>query len=162
MYAVIEINEVGQVMHPRPFDWLARSPAFAHRLKVCTGGPELRMTIHAGLGRGYAREGGSLDRGMAIAAIYPVISDVMFMAELYGLFARNECEGVIARPRELRHKPERKADKKYSAKDGDTRDDISAAMKYLAHYFLNPLRESKAARAESRPGSDGLVCSIVI
>src|SRR5262245_58121777 len=120
------------------------------------------MTIHAGLGRGYACKCRGLDRGMAIPAIYPVIPDVMFMAELHGLFARDVCECVIARPGEFRHKPERKADKKYSAEYGDTRDDISAAVKDLAHCFVNPVRESKAARAESRFNSGGNVCSIVI
>jgi hypothetical protein len=99
---------------------------------------------------------------VAIAAIYPVIPDMMFMAELHGLFARNKCEGVIARPGELRHKPERKADKKYSAKYGYTRYDISAAMKDLAHCFVNPVRESKAARVENWFSSDGHVFSIVI
>ena len=101
------------------------------------------MTTHAGLCRRYARKSRCLDCGVAIPAIYTVISDVMFMAELYGLFARNECECVIARPGELRHKPERQADKKYSAKYGHTRDDISAAMKDLAHCFVNPVPESK-------------------
>ena len=120
------------------------------------------MAIHTSLGRRYAREGRGLDSSMAIAAIYSVISDVVFMAELYGLFARNKRECVIARPGELRHKPERQGDKKYSAKDGHTRDDISAAMKDLAHCFVNPVPESKTARVESRFNSNGHVCSIVI
>ena len=115
------------------------------------------MAIHTSLGRRYAREGRGLDSSMAIAAIYSVISDVMFMAELYGLFARDKCEGVIARPGELRHKPERQGDKKYSAKDGHTRDDISAAMKDLAHCFVNPVSELNAARVESRFSSGSIV-----
>ena len=90
VYAVIEINEVGQVVDSRPFYRLARSEAFSHGSQVWTVRPELRMAIHACLGRGDTCESRRFDSRMTVAAIYPAIADVMLMAELDGLFARDE------------------------------------------------------------------------
>jgi len=103
--AVIEINEIRQVMDSRPFDRLARPEAFSHGRKVRAVRPKLRMAVHAGLGRGNTGKGGCLDSRMAIATIYSAIADVMLMAELHRLFARNEGESVIAGAGELSHKP---------------------------------------------------------
>ena len=56
MYAVIEINEVGQVVDSRPFYRLARREAFTHGSQIWAVRPELRMAIHACLGRRDTRE----------------------------------------------------------------------------------------------------------
>ena len=76
-------------MDARPWDRPIRAKAFAHRPKHGTVGPDLRMAIHAGLGRRDAREGTFFDRSMAIAAIDTFVADVMFVAEWDGLAARH-------------------------------------------------------------------------
>ena len=58
---VIEIDETWEIVHARPLNRLIRSKTFAHRLKHGTVGPNLRMAIHAGLGRRDAGEGTFFD-----------------------------------------------------------------------------------------------------
>ena len=41
MNAVIEINEIGQIVYSRPENGLSRAPALTHRLKKLTGGKKL-------------------------------------------------------------------------------------------------------------------------
>ena len=86
---VIEIDETGEIVHARPLNRPIRPKTFAHRLEHRTVGPDLRMAIHAGLGRRDAREGTFFDRSMAIAAIDTFVADVMFVAEWDGLAARH-------------------------------------------------------------------------
>ena len=117
MNAVIEIDKVGQVMDPRPLNRLSRSIALAHRLKERAVGKNLRVTIHAGLGRRYAGESRRFYSGVTIAAVYAFIAHVMPVAELNRLFAREVRLRVIGRPSELRHKPERYAYKENRAED---------------------------------------------
>ena len=95
VYAVVEIDKVGQVVDSRPLDGLPRPEAFAHGLKERAVGKYLRMTIHASLRGRDARDGGCFDRGVAIAAIYPFVADVVTVSELNGLLARKERLRVI-------------------------------------------------------------------
>jgi hypothetical protein len=95
VYAVVEIDEVGQVMHFRPLDGLTGSVAFTDGLKERAVGKYLRMTIHASLCRRNARDSRRFNRGVTIAAVYPLIADVMTVSELNGLLARKECLRVV-------------------------------------------------------------------
>jgi hypothetical protein len=70
---------------------------------------------------------------MAIAAIDAVIADVMLMAELNWLFAREKCLSVIGRPVEFEQQPDDDPDEEDRAEDADFRYEISASMKDLAH-----------------------------
>jgi len=131
--AVVEVNEVGQIMHSSPLDWFAGAPALANWLEIRAGGPNLRMTIHAGLCRGYSRICELLDGGVAIAAIDTVIAGVMFMAELNGLLAREVRLSVIRRPVEFEQQPDDYRDEEDRAEDADFGYEVSASMKDLAH-----------------------------
>lgn len=99
--AVIEKDEVGQIVNPNPFDGLAAAPALADRLEVRAVRPNLGVAIHAGLGRGDTRKREFLNRGVTVAAVNAVVTDVVLMAELNRLFAREERLGVIRRSVEL-------------------------------------------------------------
>src|SRR5437764_15076699 len=83
--AVIEVHEVRQLVDASPLQGFARTIAGSDGLQQLRVGPDLRMAIHAGLGRRNAREARGLNRGMAIAAIDSKSGDVMLMAEGHGL-----------------------------------------------------------------------------
>src|SRR5436309_6699596 len=112
VYRVIEIDEVRQIMYLDPFDGLAAAKTLADDFKVRAVRPDLRMAIHAGLGRRDAGGGRYFDRGVAITAIDAVVAGVMFMAELHGLFARHESLRVVPGARPGIHKPKDSADEK--------------------------------------------------
>ncbi len=134
--AVIEISKVGKVVHPRPLDRLARAPALSDRFEIRAVRPDLRMAIHACLGRRNPGEGELLDRRVTIAAINSVIADVMLMAELNGLLARNVGLSVIRRAVEFEQQPDDYGDEEDRAEDADFGDEIGASMKDLAHRRL--------------------------
>src|SRR5205085_11937029 len=90
VYAVIEIDVVGQIVDARPLYGFARACALADRFKIGAVGPNLRVTVHADLSRGDSRRGGSFNRSVTIAAINSVIACVMLVAELKGLLALYE------------------------------------------------------------------------
>ena len=135
--AVIEINEVGQIVHPGPFDRLPRAPTLAHRLEVRTIRPNLRVAIHASLRRRYAGIGKLLDGRVTVAAIYSVIAYVVFVAELNGLLAREKSLSVIGRPVELEQQPDDDRDEEKRAEDTNLGDEVRASMKDLAHRPLS-------------------------
>ena len=89
MNAVIEVNVVGQIVDAGPHDGFAGAEALAHRLKRRAAGPDLRMAIHAGLGRWNIGERRTLHRRVAIAAIDSQASHVMLMAKGNGLLDRS-------------------------------------------------------------------------
>lgn len=81
MNAVIEIDEVRQVVHTRPPQGLPRASTPAHRLEHVGLTPELRMTGHARLRRRHPSERRRLDGRVAVATIDAETPYVMFMAE---------------------------------------------------------------------------------
>jgi len=86
---MVEVDEIGQVVDPRPVERHASAPALTNRFQVWTVREQLGVAVHANLGRGNPRKGRSLYRDVTISTINPVISDVMFVAKLDGLSARN-------------------------------------------------------------------------
>lgn len=70
MDAVIEVDEIGKIVHAIPFNGLAGSSTLTHRFKHRRIAPNLRMAIHAGAGRRYAGKSRFFNRRMAIPAIY--------------------------------------------------------------------------------------------
>src|SRR5262249_27893765 len=93
--AVIEVDEVGQIVHSGPFYRLTCAKAVANRLQCGAVSPYLAVAIHAGFGGRDAGEGGSLYRGMAISAVDPIIADMVFVTELNRLLPRCPCLGSI-------------------------------------------------------------------
>src|ERR1043166_8008785 len=98
MDAVVEENEIRQIIDAIPLQGLLCGQALAHRREHWRIGPYLRVAGHAGLGRRDSRERGFLNRGMAIAAIEPEPGDVMLMAERHRLLSRHTFIGGVRRP----------------------------------------------------------------
>ena len=147
MNAVIEIGKIGEVVNPGPLDRLTGAPAFADRLEVRAVRPDLRMAVHAGLGRGDAGKCESLDCCVAITAVDAVIPHVVFMAELDWLLARKISLGVIRGPIELQEEPDDDDDKEESAEDSHLRNEVGASVKDLSHRRLISKRRQELALA---------------
>src|SRR5262249_37492062 len=64
--AVIEKNEVRELVDARPLQRLPAAITGAHRLEHGCVRPDLRMAVHAGLGRWNTRETRLFDRGMTV------------------------------------------------------------------------------------------------
>ena len=94
------------------------------------------MAIHTSLSRRNARISELLDTGVTVATVDAVISDVMFVAELNRLLAREVSLSVIRRPVELEQQPDNYRDEKDRAEDADFRYEVSASLKNLAHRLL--------------------------
>ena len=156
MYAVIEKDEVRKVMHSGPFDRLSSTEALAYWCEVRTVDKQLRMTIHA---RAYWRdacERGGFDGRMTIATVDPVITRVVFVAELDGLLPLDKCASVIRRPLDLRQDPRGAAKDKDGAKYAHLRKGVSTAMENLRHSSslscsLNKSRALDEQNKRSRP-----------
>ena len=69
MDGVVEVDEIGEVVHPGPDDGLLRGQAGPHRLQHGTGRPDLGMTGHACVRRRQPRERRGLHRGVAVPAV---------------------------------------------------------------------------------------------
>src|SRR5205823_878341 len=74
--AVVEVDELRQLVHPRPANRAGRRPyrrlspvARPHRLQKRTIGPDLGMAGHAGVGGRDSGERGLLYGGVAVAAV---------------------------------------------------------------------------------------------
>src|SRR5262245_40997721 len=89
MNAVVEVSEVGQVVDPRPANRFVGAKAIAHRLEHWAGGPDLRMTVHAGLGRRNTCNSRDFDTCVAITAVNADRRDMVLMAERDWLLARH-------------------------------------------------------------------------
>ena len=59
--AVIEIDEVGELVDSRPLQRFAGAVAGADRLEQLGVGPDLRVAVHAGLRRRNSREAGGFN-----------------------------------------------------------------------------------------------------
>jgi hypothetical protein len=94
------------------------------------------VAIHAGLCRRESGNGGSFHAAVAVTAIDPVISDMMFVAKLHRLLARNVLPGHVRRTRNREHSQKRQPDQKQSRKDTKSGDEVRAAMKNLRHVRL--------------------------
>lgn len=117
--AVIEIDEVGKIVNSSPLDRLAGPPAFADRLEIRAVSPDLRMAVHTGLGRRDPGIAELLDGSVAVAAVDAVISDVMFVAELNRLFAREISLRVVRGPVEFEQEPDDYCDEENRTEDAN-------------------------------------------
>ena len=86
--AVIEEDEVGQVVHAGPAKRFIANKAVAHGRKHRGIGPELGMAGHARFGGGQAGEGGVFDGGVAVAAVNPQARSVVLVTERDRLLPR--------------------------------------------------------------------------
>lgn len=93
--AVIEINEVWEIIDANPRNRLIVPKTLAHRFEHLSGGMDLRVARHAGVRRGNAGEVALFDGGVAIAAVDAKLGNVMAMAEGNGLLANDAGLGDI-------------------------------------------------------------------
>src|SRR5262249_48865953 len=117
----------------RPLDGLPGSEALAHRLEKRAVRKDLRMAVHARLGGRNAREGGILDRRVAIAAVDAVARNVPLVAELNRLFARNVRFGDPGRSVDRAEQPAEAGDEKHRAEDANASNRVGGTMKDLRH-----------------------------
>src|SRR5215471_12375467 len=96
VYRVIEISEVGQVVHAYPFQRLTRFEAGAHRLEIGTVCPNLFMAIHTHGSRRHTGRCGCLNRRVTVTTVDAVVASVVFVTELDWLLALDVLAGVPA------------------------------------------------------------------
>jgi hypothetical protein len=147
--AVIEIYIFGQPMDAHPMNRLVSAVAFPHRLEISDIIEEHRVAIHAGLRRRHTGDRRTLDARVAIAAVDAIIADVMLVAELNGLIARNVLIGQIGRAGSEQHTRQRNAGQKHTCKDTESRDEVCASMKNLRHVYVCTLKVSAPRGSEN-------------
>jgi len=103
--AVIEIGEVGQIVDTIPFQGRIGCQAGTYGPEQRRFHPQLRVTSHAGLGRGHPGEARFFDRSVAVTAIDAVITDMMFVAERHRLLQRYIDIRGVWRPENLVGRP---------------------------------------------------------
>ena len=117
--AVIEVNEIRQPVNPDPLDGFIRAVALANRFQVRSVGIKYGVAIHAGFRRGNAREGGGFDGSVTVAAVESVIPDVVLVAELDRLGARNVLVRRIRRPGQSQNSSESKSGQENGRKQAE-------------------------------------------
>ncbi len=97
MYTVIKKHIVGQHVDPGPLNGLAVTKTGTDRLKHRAIDPDLRMARHACFCGGKTGKFGRLDRRMAVAAVDPIVADMVLVAEGDRLLSRDINLGDIVR-----------------------------------------------------------------
>ena len=133
MNAMIEIDEARQIVHPRPLQRFSGPETFAHRFQNRALGPNLGVATHADLSGWNAGERGLFHRGVAITAIDAVVTDVVFVAELHRLVARDTDLRHIGRPINRRERGNEDNDDGSAPEYAHPGDSVRAAVKNLRH-----------------------------
>src|SRR5438477_13165578 len=105
MNAVIEVNEIRQIVHARPTDRVPGAEARAHRLERRARAPDLRMAVHASLGWRNIGEARSLHCRMAIPAVDSEAAHMVRVAERHRLLTSLRLPRRITGAVELRKRP---------------------------------------------------------
>ena len=95
--AVIEIDEIRQMVHPDPLDGFIASIALTDRLKVGGSTEQNGMAVHASFRWGNPCIRGGFHARVAVSAVDPVVADVVFVAKLHRLRLRDELIGQVRR-----------------------------------------------------------------
>ena len=130
---VVEVHEVGQVVDPNPVERRVVPEARADRLEDRRVGPDLRVAVHAGLGRRNAGEGGLLDRRVAVAAVEADAADVMGVAELDGLLDELVLLGHPGERIRVKTSPPANDRQAENACEAHAGEGVGAARKNLTH-----------------------------
>src|SRR5215210_578295 len=131
MDAVVEVDEIGQVVHAGPFDRHVVGVARPHRLEQVRVRPDLLVAVHADLGGRDPREARLLDGRMAVAAVDPEARHVMLMAERHGLLEDHTLPRGVWRPEERRERPSEESQEEDRPEDADLGDRVRAAVEDL-------------------------------
>lgn len=97
MNAVIEIDEIRQMVHPDPLDGFIASIALTDWLKVGGSAEQNRMAVHTNLRWGNPCIRGGFHARVAVSAVDPVVADMVFVAKLHRLRLRDELTGHVRR-----------------------------------------------------------------
>ena len=131
--AVVEIGEIGEVVHLHPFDRSVGAEARPHRLEGGALRPDLRMAVHAGLGRGDSGVGRPVHRGVAVAALHPEPAHVVRVAEGHRLAAGLVRARDVGGPVHCQGQPDDARDDEDRAEDADLRQGVGAVVEDLCH-----------------------------
>src|SRR5579863_6921644 len=91
------------------------------------------MAIHAGLGGRNARDSGSFDASVTVAAVDAVIAGMMFVTELDGLLANDILPRKIRGMSESEYGSEPQTGHQSDNEQTESSVEIGAAMKNLGH-----------------------------
>ncbi len=119
MDGMVEISIVRQVVNSDPLDWFTSPKTRANRFQIRTISPNLFVAIHADARGRDSGRGSSFYRGVTVAAINTVISNVVFMAKLYRLLPLEPLAGIPGRPINLGRNPKRGHQNEDGAKNAD-------------------------------------------
>ena len=136
MDAVIEIHEIGKVVHAPPFNRFSGCPAISNGLRQRRVRPDLRVARHAGFGGRQTCVMRCLDAGMAVPAIDAIVFHVVFMTERNGLLRRHANEGHPGTS--IHDVADRQAstEQKNYDRDRDFRDRVRRRSKELWHVSI--------------------------
>src|SRR5258708_36266248 len=135
--AVIEENEVGKLIHPRPVQGLTGAVAGADWFEQLSVSPDLRMAVHAGLGGRNAGEARGLDRGMAVTAVDAEAGDMMLVAERDRLRLAHSGVGDVKRALGLPRDPTERGNHEDRAKKPGPGERSQTAMEKLRHAYAH-------------------------
>ena len=130
---VVEIGVVRQVVHSGPLDGLTFLPTCSHQFEVWTVGPDLRVAVHTGFGRGHPGARRDFDGRVAVTAVNPVVARVVLVAELNGLLTLDVLPRVVRRTVNLGDNPDHREEDKDRSENTQLRERISAVMENLRH-----------------------------
>src|SRR5688572_6306832 len=151
--AVVEIDEIRQVVHTNPVERGVVAEARAHRLEDRAVRPQLRMAVHTGLGRRNSGERRRFHRRVTVAAIDPVVADVMRVAELKRLFDEFVGARHVRRTPEDHDERDGAACQEQYAGNTDFREGVRAAIEDLRHRRLTVVRpRGRALTSNCTPG----------
>jgi hypothetical protein len=139
MNAVIEINEIRQIVNARPFQRTIFAKTCTHRLERRTVTPHLRVAVHAGFRRRNPGEGAFFDRSMAIPTIDADAGYMMLMAERHRLLAHDVSFSEVRRSDENTHDSTRCGNDEDRTENAQSRKRIGTAVEILCHDELRPL-----------------------
>src|SRR5258706_13939193 len=129
--AVIEVHEIRHLIDARPLQRFAAPEAFTHRFQQRRVGPDLRMAIHAGLGRRNAGETRLLDRSVTIAPVNTESGHVMLVAEGHRLRLSDPGIRYVGRALDLPQNPAQSPDDNRNYYQRSAGNGIAAAWKNL-------------------------------
>jgi hypothetical protein len=152
MNAVIEKDEVGKLVYPRPLQRLAGAVAGADGLEQLGIRPDLRVAVHAGLGGRNAGETRSLNGSVAVAAVDAESGDVMLMTEGHGLRLAHSRVGDVRRTLDLHRDPTERSNHEDRAENRGPGQSVGAAMKNLRHALSKSMIEMTRPLRRVRPG----------
>lgn len=145
--AVIEVNEVGKIVHANPLDGFAGLIAVPDWLQHFAVRPDLRVTVHARFCVRHARRRGFFHGSVTVPTVDTQIADVMLMAERDRLLHRNVSIGGKRRSHHLCTNPPGQHQKEDCSQNGDFGNNVKTPMKDLSQVWIPAMLESGQLRA---------------